>query len=83
MEGEENLEGAEKGHVPLLTSSYPGWICFVEKTHPEVIPYLSTVKSPQQVMGSLVKACAARSGSEITPQEQQVSNVITTTYIYM
>ncbi|XP_040491534.1 cytosolic iron-sulfur assembly component 3 isoform X2 [Ursus maritimus] len=33
-----------------------GWICYAEKTHGSfLIPYLSTARSPQQVMGSLVK----------------------------
>lgn len=41
--------------LPLLTSACPGWICYAEKTHPHIIPYISTVKSPQQIMGSLVK----------------------------
>lgn len=41
--------------LPLLNSSCPGWICYAEKTHPFLIPYISTVKSPQQLMGSLVK----------------------------
>jgi len=40
---------------PLLASACPGWICYAEKTHGELLPYISTVKSPQQVMGSLIK----------------------------
>lgn len=33
-----------------------GWICYAEKTHGSfIIPHISTTKSPQQVMGSLVK----------------------------
>lgn len=33
-----------------------GWICYAEKVHGSfVLPYISTTKSPQQVMGSLVK----------------------------
>ena len=33
-----------------------GWICYAEKIHGSfVLPYISTTKSPQQVMGSLVK----------------------------
>lgn len=39
----------------MLSSSCPGWICYAEKTHPVIIPLLDTSKSPQQVMGSLVK----------------------------
>ena len=33
-----------------------GWICYAEKTHGSyILPYISTTKSPQQVIGSLVK----------------------------
>ncbi|CAN6675035.1 cytosolic Fe-S cluster assembly factor Nar1p [Trichomonascus vanleenenianus] len=39
----------------VLCSSCPGWTCYVEKTHPHVIPYLSKVKSPQQITGSILK----------------------------
>lgn len=42
--------------LPMLTSACPGWICYAEKTHGDyILPYISTTKSPQQVMGSLVK----------------------------
>ncbi|CAO3698951.1 unnamed protein product [Rhizopus stolonifer] len=41
--------------MPLLASSCPGWVCYAEKTHGDVLPYISTTKSPQQMMGSLVK----------------------------
>ena len=33
-----------------------GWVCYAEKTHGAyIIPHISTVRSPQQVMGVLVK----------------------------
>ncbi|KAK6638350.1 hypothetical protein RUM44_008779 [Polyplax serrata] len=42
--------------IPMLSSSCPGWICYAEKTHGSfILPYISTTKSPQQIMGSLVK----------------------------
>jgi cytosolic iron-sulfur assembly component 3 len=42
--------------LPLLASSCPGWVCYAEKRHGDVaLPRISTVKSPQQVTGSLVK----------------------------
>ncbi|XP_014782128.1 cytosolic Fe-S cluster assembly factor narfl isoform X2 [Octopus bimaculoides] len=41
---------------PMLTSACPGWICYAEKTHGSfILPYISTTKSPQQIMGSYVK----------------------------
>ncbi|GAM24614.1 hypothetical protein SAMD00019534_077890, partial [Acytostelium subglobosum LB1] len=42
--------------LPMLCSACPGWICYAEKTHGEyILPYISTTKSPQQIMGTLVK----------------------------
>lgn len=45
---------------PLLTSSCPGWVCYAEKTHPHVLSYLSKVKSPQALMGTLLKTTLSR-----------------------
>ncbi|KAG5513793.1 hypothetical protein PMAC_000831 [Pneumocystis sp. 'macacae'] len=42
--------------LPLLTSACPGWICYAEKTHTEVLPYISRVKSPQQITGTIIKS---------------------------
>ena len=48
---------AGETQLPLLASSCPGWICYAEKTHGDlVLPLISTVKSPQQISGSLVKS---------------------------
>ena len=42
--------------LPLLTSECPGWVCYAEKTQGAyILPHMSTVKSPQQVMGTLLK----------------------------
>ncbi|KAG9460752.1 hypothetical protein GDO78_019759, partial [Eleutherodactylus coqui] len=46
-----------------------GWICYAEKTHGSfIIPYISVVKSPQQVMGSLVKDYFAKE-KKVKPHE--------------
>lgn len=46
--------------LPVLTSACPGWVCYAEKTHPEAtLPRLSAARSPQGVMGALVKGSAA------------------------
>jgi len=46
---------AKKGVMPQFTSCCPGWVNFVEKRYPEIIPYLSSCKSPQMMMGATVK----------------------------
>ena len=43
------------GVLPMMTSCSPGWVQFVELHHPELIPHLSTCKSPQQMAGALIK----------------------------
>eukprot|EP00741_Cyanophora_paradoxa_P002473 tig00000076_g2397.t1 len=49
-------EAGRPAALPIITSSCPGWICYAEKTHGSyVLPYISSVKSPQQIMGTLVK----------------------------
>uniref|UniRef100_A0A4W5RWG6 Nuclear prelamin A recognition factor-like protein n=1 Tax=Hucho hucho TaxID=62062 RepID=A0A4W5RWG6_9TELE len=46
----------DKQALPMLASACPGWICYAEKTHGEfILPYISSTRSPQQMMGSLVK----------------------------
>jgi iron-only hydrogenase group A len=44
------------GTLPMFTSCSPGWIKFIEQFYPELIPNLSTCKSPQQMMGAIIKS---------------------------
>ncbi|MDD5765062.1 MAG: NADH-dependent [FeFe] hydrogenase, group A6 [Candidatus Marinimicrobia bacterium] len=44
------------GKLPMMTSCSPGWIKFVEEFYPEFIENLSTCKSPQQMMGAIIKS---------------------------
>lgn len=47
---------ANRQNLPMLTSECPGWICYAEKTQGEyILPFISRVKSPQQILGSLIK----------------------------
>ncbi len=51
---------ATGGVLPMLTSCSPGWIKFVEHNFPDFMPNLSTCKSPQQMMGALIKSFYAK-----------------------
>ncbi|KAJ3122330.1 hypothetical protein HK100_012038 [Physocladia obscura] len=51
---EVRTSNAEK-LLPMLASACPGWICYAEKTHDYILPNISTTKSPQQIMGTLLK----------------------------
>jgi ferredoxin hydrogenase gamma subunit len=54
-EGTELLGRLQKGLRPTFTSCCPAWINFAEKLYPEILPYLSSTKSPQQCFGTLAK----------------------------
>ncbi|XP_069916187.1 nuclear prelamin A recognition factor isoform X3 [Oryctolagus cuniculus] len=53
--------GQDACALPMLTSACPGWVRYAERVLGRpVTPHLCTAKSPQQVMGSLVKDYFAR-----------------------
>ncbi|KAJ1668328.1 Cytosolic Fe-S cluster assembly factor nar1 [Coemansia sp. RSA 1813] len=52
---EGKLQSEQDGALPMLASWCPGWVCYAEKTHAGVLPWMSTTKSPQQAMGSVIK----------------------------
>ncbi|KAK8853959.1 hypothetical protein M9Y10_016507 [Tritrichomonas musculus] len=50
----------EAGPLPQFTSCCPAWVNYVEKLHHEIIPHLSTTKSPHMIVGKLVKTYFAK-----------------------
>lgn len=46
--------------LPMFTSCSPSWVKFVEEFYPEFIPNLSTCKSPQGMLGAVIKTFFAR-----------------------
>jgi len=62
-EGSELLERVTKKSdepLPQLTSCCPGWVKFVEYYYPELMPNLSSAKSPQQMLGAVAKTYYAK-----------------------
>ncbi len=53
----EKLEN--KSDTPLYISACPAWVKYAEQFIPSLIPQLSTVKSPQQITGALIKTLVA------------------------
>jgi iron-only hydrogenase group A len=54
-EAHEFLTRLEDGPLPMITSCSPGWISFLEKFYPEMIPHASTCRSPMSMLSVLVK----------------------------
>jgi iron-only hydrogenase group A len=44
------------GTLPMFTSCCPAWIDFVEQNYPDMLGNLSSCKSPQQMLGAVVKS---------------------------
>lgn len=57
-EGTEFLELYSEGNMkyPLFTSCCPGWVRFMKSQYPDMVKYLSTSKSPQQMFGAVAKS---------------------------
>ncbi len=55
-EGNELIQRIKnKGKLPMITSCSPGWVKFIEHFFPELLPHLSSCKSPQQMFGAIAK----------------------------
>ena len=55
--------------LPMITSCCPGWINFIEKNYPEMLNHLSTCKSPQGMLGALIKGYWAKEVKKIDPKD--------------
>jgi len=56
------------GVLPMITSCSPGWVKFAEMYYPELLDNLSTCKSPQQMMGAIIKTYYAQKNN-IDPKD--------------
>jgi NADH-quinone oxidoreductase subunit G/NADP-reducing hydrogenase subunit HndD len=75
-EGSELLERLQHhGTLPLITSCSPGWVNFVETFYPELLPNVSTCKSPQQIFGALAKTYYAET-SGVSPDKIFVVSIM-------
>ncbi len=56
------------GPIPMLTSCSPGWVKYIEQQYPELLPHVSTCKSPQQMLGAMIKTYFAEKNN-IDPEK--------------
>ena len=75
-EGSELLHRIKTGGtLPLMTSCSPGWINFVEKNYPEMLPHISSAKSPQQMFGAVAKSFLAEKMG-VNPKKMRVISIM-------
>lgn len=53
--GADPMTSLQGNGLPMLASACPGWVCYAEKAHGELLGFVSAVRSSQGIMGALVK----------------------------
>ena len=56
------------GKLPIFTSCCPGWVKYLELEHPEMKEHLSSCKSPQGMMGAVIREYVPQYYEDITPE---------------
>jgi NADP-reducing hydrogenase subunit HndD len=75
-EGTELLNRLNNGGcLPMFTSCSPGWIRYIEYEYPELLPHVSTSKSPHMMFGAIVKSYWAKQKG-IDPKDIYVVSVM-------
>lgn len=76
-EASELVQRITKGNLPLpqFTSCCPGWVEFVELFYPQILPHLSTAKSPIGMQGPTIKTYFA---SKMGIDPEKIINVAVT-----
>ena len=60
-EANEFIERFTKNdNLPMITSCSPGWVKYIEMNYPELLPHLSSCKSPHQMFGAILKTYYAK-----------------------
>ncbi len=75
-EASELLKRLEKNeNLPMITTCCPGWILMMEHFYQELIPNMSTCKSPHEMLGMLIKTFYAKRAG-INPRDIVVVSIM-------
>jgi NADP-reducing hydrogenase subunit HndD len=75
-EGHEFIDRLTHGGVlPMVTSCSPGWVNMCELKYPDLLPHLSTAKSPQGMFGAVIKTYWAEKAN-VNPAKVVVVSVM-------
>jgi NADP-reducing hydrogenase subunit HndD len=76
VEADELIERiVNKGKMPMITSCCPAWVRYVEYYRPDLIPNITTARSPQMHGGGLIKTYWAEQ-MKIKPSEIIVVSIM-------
>lgn len=62
-------------NLPMITSCSPGWVKYIEMNYPELLPHLSSCKSPHEMFGAIIKTYYAKK-ENIDPKKIYVVSVM-------
>ena len=62
-------------NLPMMTSCCPAWVKYIESYEPELLPHLSSCKSPHQMFGAIIKSYYAKKMG-IDPEKIYVVSVM-------
>ena len=75
-EGTELLSRMQNGGVlPMITSCSPGWVNYAEYNYGDLLPHLSTCKSPHQMFGAILKTYYAKKIG-VDPKDMYVVSIM-------
>ena len=75
-EGTELLSRLKNGGVlPMITSCSPGWVNYAEYNYGDLLPHLSSCKSPHQMQGAIIKSYWAQQNG-LDPKDVFVVSVM-------
>lgn len=63
------------GVLPMITSCSPGWVNYAEHEYPDLLPHLSTCKSPHMMLGAMIKSHFAKT-HQLNPKDIVVVSVM-------
>jgi len=77
VEAQELLErlADKKAKLPMFTSCCPAWVAYVEKIRPDLIPYLTSSRSPQMHNAALIKTYFAKENN-INPKKIELISIM-------
>lgn len=74
-EAAEFIEKIKEGKTPCISSCCPSWVKFIEFNYPEFIPNIATTRSPQAILGGLIKTYWAQK-EKINPKDIIVVSIM-------
>ena len=75
-EANEFIERVQNGGVlPMITSCSPGWVKYIEMNYPDLLPHLSSCKSPHEMFGAILKSYYAEK-EKIDPKKMYVVSIM-------